>query len=522
MSFQEHKRFAATAGVSLTWGHHKDFVYEKVTRDLSNPHPGTRAGFDAFFDAFGDQETHRVVRQECLRKGMIGPYVFQCDGNDLILNYKMENMEAGQVNQKIAMRSVGVTPRTPGMIGRLQAMAKERDTAILYCGAGAGGECIPIAAAGPWVLADGRVITNHFCFAKHLVEHYKNPTAAEKALEDAIAEESRKITTYMEEHVYPLLENTELTKEEAVVLKDHIKLSIRRHPPEMVVNVDPNARRYTQQTNWDIFCGDPTGIDPLTLFTIRQSSILCRAIQWVNTSCILPVKLSDIIPEVHICHNNFVYQIPSRVEPYIVFKKHAEQYRRCLLAVVQRALHRLSPQELIAQQERAEQAMAVRADFEARAAAREQEETRLKVEQLEIHRRRIEDERQRTASQKAREEAAWNVKWECPRPEITSQKKEEVRARQEARQERLSSGKQLEKAIFQTDKSQAYQQGLQRDSAARDLQEKIQKEAALAAKVKKEAHKTEVAASAAAAERAQVVPSGLTLADFLPVWKDEE
>lgn len=521
MSFDLHKRSAARVGKTITWERHKDILWKKFTEGMPFVKEGTRAGFNAWFDAYGDKQNDRIIKAECLRQGMTGPYTFESDEGDLILRYRMEPMEEGQEGQKIAMRAVGITARTTGMIRCLQTMAQERGTAILYCGDG--DECMPVAACGPWVLPDGRVITNHFRFAMHLVEHYKDPAAAERALEDAIAEESRKATAIMEEHIYPMLDNAELPKEDAVVIKDHIKHSVRRRMPEMNISVGPGARRYTQQTNMDTFCGDPTGIDPMTLMMLRHSSILSHAINWVNRSCILPVKLSDLIPEIHIgsC-SNFVYQIPSRTGSYTVFKAQADQYRRCILAVIHRGLRSLSAEERLAQEARAEQARMAMADLEARAAAREEEAARLESAMLETRRLHIDDARQFAASEKANEEAAWLKKSSQKTPQKTSTKKEEVRVRQDARQEHNSQGKQLDKAAFTADKSPEYQQGVQRDDAARAQKEKTEKQVALAKGVEAEAHKIEASASAAAAERAQVIPSGLTLADFLPVWEEQD
>jgi len=521
MSFEEHKRIAAMGGVTITWGQHKDYLYKRMAEELPYLKFGTRDGFNAFLDAFGDRHNDRIIKSESLRNGMTGPYTLQGDGHDLVLHYRVEHMEEGQEDQKIAMRSVGITARTPGLIGRLQTMARARDTAILYCGDG--NECIPIPACGPWVLADGRVISNQFGFAKHLVEHYKDPSAAEKALEDAIAEESRKATAIMEQQIYPMLDNTEFQKAEAALLKDHINLSARRRLPEIDIDVSPGALLYLQQNNADLFCGDSTGFDPFTLMILRQSSVLIHSINWVNRSCILPVKLFDLIPEVHIgsC-SNFVYQIPSRTGSYIVFKEQADQYRRRILAVIHRGLHSLSAEERLAQEARAEQGRMARADLEARAAAREEEAARLEAAMLETHRLRIDDARQCATSKKAKVEAAWHAKWKCTRPEVTSLKKEEVRVRQEARQVRLSQGKQLDKATFTADKSPEYQQGLQRDDVARAQKEKKDKQVELAKKKEKEAHRVEAKASAAAAERAQVIPSHLTLVDFLPAWEKQE
>lgn len=525
MSFDLHKRTAARVGQTITWEFHKDFMWTKVTKGFSFVKAGNRAGFNDWFDAFGDRQNDRIIKAECLRQGMTGPCTFEYDEGDIILRYRMESMEEGQEDQKIAMRAVGITTRTAGIIHRLQTMAQERGTAILYCGDG--DECIPIAACGPWVLPDGRVITNHFGFSRHLVEHYKNPAAAERALEDAIAEESRKATAIVEEHIYPMLDNAELPKEDALVIKDHINRSVRRRMPEMNINVEARARRYTQRTNMDTFCGDPTGFDPITLMMLRQSSILSHAINWVNRSCILPVKLSGLIPEIHIgsC-SNFVYQIPSRTGSYTVFSAQASQYSRRILAMIHRGLRSLSAEERLAQEACAEQARIARADLEARAAAREEEAVRLESAILETRRLRIDDARQFAASEKAKEEEAWLKRSSQKTPQKTSTKKEEVRARQDARQdarqERHTQGKQLDKAAFTADKSMDYQRGLQRDDALRAQKEKTEKQVALAKRMEAEAHKIEASASAAAAERAQVIPSGLTLADFLPVWEEQD
>ena len=335
MSFKVHQDFAAQAGQTLRWEEHMDFVWGKITEGFPFVIAGSRAGFNDWCNAFVDRKEDRIIKAKCMRQGMAGPYTFDWDGGDIILHYKMTLMEEGQQDQKIAMRAVGITPRTPGMIDRLQTMAQERCTAILYCGDGT--ECMPIAACGPWVLPDGRVITNHFGFAKHLVEHYKNPDAAERALEAAIAEESRKATAIMEEQIYPMLDDTELPREEAVVIKRHMNLCIRRRIPKMQVTVDAGARRYAQQTNMDTFCGDPTGIDPITLMILRQSCVLSHAANWVNRNCILPVQLSDFIPEIEIgACSNFVYQIPCRKGSFIVFKEQADQYQRRILAVIRR------------------------------------------------------------------------------------------------------------------------------------------------------------------------------------------
>ena len=166
-----------------------------------------------------------------------------------------------------------------------------------------------------------------------------------------------------------------------------------------------------------------------------------------------------------------------------------------------------------------------RADLEARAAAREEEAARLQSAMLETRRLRINDARQFAASEKAKEEEAWLKKSSQKTPQKTSTKKEEVRVRQGARQERHSQGKQLDKAAFIADQSPEYQQGRQRDDAARAQKEKTEKQVALAKKMEKEARKVDAEASAVAAVRAQVMPSGLTLADFLPAfpaWEEQD
>ena len=84
---------------------------------------------------------------------------------------------------------------------------------------------------------------------------------------------------------------------------------------------------------------------------------------------------------------------------------------------------------------------------------------------LEIRRLRINDARHFAASKKAKEEEAWLKRSSQKTPQKTSTKKEEVRTRQDARKERHSQGKQLDKAAFTADKSADYQRGLRRDDA---------------------------------------------------------
>lgn len=457
-------------------------------------------GFAVFMSSFVDSEGYILSCSK--RVGMSRRFVFKWIGRDLVLEFEMNNLVSvndptGKKLQQIPMRAVAVMDRKPGLRKKLIDLARYRQTAILYCGEW--GERIPIPSMGPWILPDGRIVTNHGMRAQTMVNYFNDPVGAEKQLKECLQEASRVDRQHLEENVFPMIDKSDFTHEAALELKRRIGVSLHRRPSGIGVNTSKETRNLLQSYGMDTFCGIlDEEVDQILALMLREVSVTVQAQKWATNNLILPYPLHKLIPEEEIgASSNFDdWHIPAANGIWTVSKENAEEYKRRIFARIHEGLKKPS----IERQQQLE-----------RAAQRELEESLCRKKAEDERRRLIQEERKRAETKAPRYPP------QSATPTVSS-RRNKVRARQEATAARLLSNNSLFKAAHVADKSAAYKEGVQRDSKLRAQAAELEHEK----KIEKARRESAAARSAAIEAFHHVVPQPPTLADFLPAWNESQ